>query len=55
MTQGEKIKVLARAIKEVALALHDAAPECGRCPLRCEPMCVSRGDTYDELTEIIEG
>ena len=54
MTQGEKIKVLARAIKEVALALHDAAPECARCPLNCEPMCAAYGDTYDELTEIIQ-
>ena len=54
MTTNEKIRVLAETVKGIIDALHDKAPECGRCPLWGSPACMD-GAKGKIIQEIMEG
>ena len=54
MTTNEKIRVLAETVKGIIDALHDKAPECGRCPLWGSPACMD-GENYEIIQELAEG
>ena len=54
MKTDAKIRVLAEATKAIIDALHDKAPECGRCPLWGSPACMD-GETYGIIQELAEG
>ena len=54
MKTDAKIRVLAEATKAIIDALHDKAPECGRCPLWGSPACMD-GGIYKIIQELAEG
>lgn len=53
MSTKDKIAMLAKYIVAIVRAIHDNAPECGRCPLSCTSACLD--NLPEEIFDIAEG